>query len=98
MHGWGRDGSRVPTRHSNTKAGQKVNNMNMGSEKYRKTLRRWNTLSWLDEPTERQRAEKARLEAELTAAEMADSPFALIADDYEFATGQAGNLGGTEIL
>lgn len=74
-----------------------MNNMKMGSERYRKALRRWNTLSWLDEPTERQRAERARLEAELTAAEMADSPFALIADDYgEVMLRVAGDLGGVE--
>ena len=53
-----------------------MNNMKMGSERYRKALRRWNTLNWLDNPTERQRAERERLEAELSAAELADdTPF-----------------------
>lgn len=71
-----------------------MNNMKMGDERYRKALRRWNTLNWLDEPTERQRAEKARLEAELAAAEMR-GPIAAVVDDYDLMR-NAGDLGGVE--
>jgi hypothetical protein len=71
--------------------------MNVGSEQYRKALRRYNTLLFLDAPSERQQEEMARLDAQLTAAEMRGRAIRELVDDYAFAVGQAGNLGGTEL-
>lgn len=44
--------------------------MRVGDEQYRKKLRRYNTLLFLDSPTARQSIEMAQLDRELTAAEM----------------------------
>ena len=74
-----------------------MTDMRMGSERYRKTLRRYNTLNWLDNPTDAQRAELARLDAELNAAELRGSVIAAVTDDYEFAVRQVGDLGGVEL-
>ena len=71
--------------------------MRMGDERYKKMLRRYNTLNWLDNPTDAQRAERARLDAELSAAELRGSVIAAVTDDYDFAVRQVGDLGGAEL-
>lgn len=73
---------------------ERQTNMDMGDPKYKQLLRRLNTLSWLDNPTDYQRAEMARLDAELAAAEMR-GPIARMVDDYELMR-NAGDLGGAE--
>lgn len=59
--------------------------MRVGDEQYRKKLRRYNTLLFLDSPTARQSIEMAQLDRELTAAELTGRGLRAIADDYERA-------------
>lgn len=68
-----------------------------GDEKYKKLLRRWNTLNWLDARTQRQDIEMARINAELTTAELQGRGLSGLADDYASIMA-AGDLGGTELL
>lgn len=73
-----------------------LDDMRVGDERYRQTLRRHTTLCWLDNPTPRQRDERARLGAALDAAELRGSVIAAVTDDYD-SVRNAGDLGGVEL-
>ena len=73
--------------------------MRMGDERYRKLMRRWHTLSWLDAPTDRQRKEMQEIDRALHECELRHvrgSVIAAVVDDYELMK-NAGDLGGTEL-
>jgi len=71
--------------------------MRVGDEQYRKTLRRWHSLSLLTKPTTRQKNELARVEAALNEAELQAKGFGALTDDYDQLR-QMGDLGGVEVL
>lgn len=71
--------------------------MTVGDEVYRKKLRRYNTLLWLDAPTVRQQAEMAELDAALTRAELQGKGLRGLVDDYDAAMRNAGSLGVVEL-
>lgn len=65
---------------------------------YQRTLHRWAELTRASEErglTVQEGAELRQLHQQLDAVER--SSIAALTDDYEFAIGQAGNLGGTEL-
>lgn len=71
--------------------------MKLGTEEYRKALRRYNTLLWLDAPTPRQQTEMAELDAKLTAAELQGKGLRELVSDYDDALRNAGSLGVIEL-
>lgn len=71
--------------------------MNVGDEQYRKKLRRYNTLLFVDNPSARQQIEMAQLDRELTAAELQGKGLRAIVDDYDEAMRNAGSLGVIEL-
>lgn len=71
--------------------------MTVGDEIYRKKLRRYNTLLWLDAPTPRQQAEMAELDAALTKAELQGKGLGGLSEDYDAVMRNANSLGTVEL-
>ena len=76
--------------------------MKVGSKEYRVALHRHNELVFERETniglTAAERAELDELDRALTSAEIAHGRIAPAVDDYTFAVGLAGDLGGVELV
>ena len=74
--------------------------MKQGNHEYKQMLRRYTVLRTLRRTaglTPEQQAEMTQLDRRLTQADLNAASLRYFVDDYDFATREAGNLGGIEL-